>query len=274
MQLVEFFCQRVQSDKPAYISLEYRNSELKYFLNNAPAAPHRRRTTAPDRRQRQQTAPQPTAAPNRRTPTPCITRAEPVNAVTPAATPSAPPSAPFTPGAPAESMADNTRAKRKRKAVDKSPPTSTPEVVRAGQGPSQQQEVLQISHLEIPDRDADTDTDDCSDSGARVDECDEDEENPPIECAFLSNNIYNVLNGQTTPPPTVANADVTPPTTVATTENDAPTLTHLTICKRCTGIHKRWDYTGEVIELNPEPGCMCCWEWECDGMYSVNKNKK
>ena len=33
-QLVDFFCQRVQDNKPSYILLEYRNNEFKYFLNN------------------------------------------------------------------------------------------------------------------------------------------------------------------------------------------------------------------------------------------------
>ena len=139
--LVEFFCLRVQEKKPAFISLEYREGELKYFLNNASAAPHSRHkrrqtqqpTTAPHSRNRRQAPPQPTAAPNRHKPPPCTTHVEPVTISTPATTPPAPPGAPPTAGAPTETMADNTRAKKKRKANNGSPPTSTPEVLHAGQ---------------------------------------------------------------------------------------------------------------------------------------------
>ena len=80
-----------------------------------------------------------------------------------------------------------------------------------------------MSHLETSDRD--TDADNCSDGDVRVDDCDEDEENPPIECDFLSKNIYNVLNVQTTPPPTVVNADVTLTTTDTTTATAAEQTT-------------------------------------------------
>ena len=34
-QLVDIFCQRVLTNKTTYISLDYRNNVLKYFLNNA-----------------------------------------------------------------------------------------------------------------------------------------------------------------------------------------------------------------------------------------------
>ena len=34
-QLVDIFCQRVLTNKTTYISLDYRNNVVKYFLNNA-----------------------------------------------------------------------------------------------------------------------------------------------------------------------------------------------------------------------------------------------
>ena len=83
--------------------------------------------------------------------------------------------------------------------------------MRTGRGHAQQDNhQLQVSHLVTPDRhdDAgnDSDSDNGSDSEVEVDEYNEDEESTPIECAFFSKNIYNVLDVQTTPPPAVANA--------------------------------------------------------------------
>ena len=98
-----------------------------------------------------------------------------------------------------------------------------------------------MSHLETSDRD--TDADNCSDSDVRVDECDEDEESPPIECAFFSKNIYNVLDVQTTPPPAVASADDADSANDAdsadanetdTTTTTAPSVCTTTTVPRCT----------------------------------------
>ena len=155
-------------------------------------------------------------------------------------------------------MADNTRAKKKRKANDGSPPpaTSTPEVVRAGQGPSRQQEVLQISNLETSSRD--TDDVNGSDSDVKVDDCDEDEECPPVECAFFSKNIFNTLVDLNTPPPAVAKVVVTPTTTGATT-NTVAVQTTSQQCDDCDTMHTGYENGEECFECH-----------ECGGeSYSV-----
>ena len=269
--LVDFFCVRVQEKEPAFLSLEYRGGELKFFLNNADVAPHsrhnrqQRRTTAPDRRPRQRTSPQrntrPTATHNRRAPPPpprtsppSATRAGPVPNATPAVTQPAPPGEPLTPvvtavtaAATAESMANNTRAK-KRKVNNRSPAaTSTPEIVRAGRGLAQQDK-HHVSHLDTLDRDADRDSDSDGDGGSNVevDECDEDEESTPIECEFFSKNIYNILDVQTTPPPTVTNADASADNrsdAVASSPLPAATARHaspppLEVCTLCIEVPK------------------------------------
>ena len=122
-----------------------------------------------------------------------LTRAEPATIATPVATTPAPPVAPLTPVAPVESMANNTRAK-KRKTITRSPhtATSTPETLRAGQGP-RQHDNHQVSHLDTSDRDVDDDNISVSDGDGAVDESDVDEESPPVVSAFFSNNRYSTL---------------------------------------------------------------------------------
>ena len=101
-------------------------------------------------------------------------------------------------------MADNTRAKKKRKANDGSPPTSTPELARTGQRPERHQENHQVSLLDVSERD--TNDESCSSGDEMLDNIEEDEESPQFESAFFSKNIFNALEVQTTPPSAVADA--------------------------------------------------------------------
>ena len=159
----------------------------------------------------------------------------------------------------------NTGAKtKKRKANNSSPPTSntfTPEVVQT----SQHQENLQVSHLGTQDQDEDAGSSNSSDVAVEEIEDGDENESALIECDFYSKNIYSVLNNQPSPSPTAANADGT--------KIDAPAFTYQTICKHCTSAHKEWDYKGEMRNTPAFPTGYCCWEKECNGPFSVNRDK-
>ena len=209
--LVDFFCKRVANSTPAYISLEFRNGTLKFTMNNSPSAPYSRQPSGgrPTR--------QLTTVPNWTIPPPCITPGTTSTETTemplipqdvhPAAEVLTAPTAPTTRA--------STKAK-KRKATG-TPPTSTPEIARAGR----HQENFHASHLVTPVRDVDAES--CSSSDVVVEESQEDEGNTQIMCDFFTKNKFSVLDIQTTPRPAANNASAD------TIETDASTLTHRTI---------------------------------------------